>query len=187
MSYNQRQKEIETIKEREISLNLSDADCKKLSILCGKYDITISKLLENFIGDLICGTYCNGSDENSYAEDWFFRTWFGMFPEEEKTLLKFLLEREEVEEFLKTIEFIEEAKEEIKDYENNPENYDAEYIEDIEFLKRDIELSLQCYEYYINEFKQINSKVNIKDEIEKVKRWVDKTKALVIEGIVINE
>ena len=32
-------------------------------------------------GSDLCGTYSNGSDERMYAEQWFERCWFGMFPE----------------------------------------------------------------------------------------------------------
>ncbi len=59
----EKQKEIATIKERTIHLNLSDADCKRISTYAAKANITVSQLLESFIGDLVNGTYTNGSDE----------------------------------------------------------------------------------------------------------------------------
>lgn len=86
---NEQKKEIETIKERKITVRLSDADCDRLARKCGEYGLTIGELIENFVGDLVGGTYSNGSDERDYANKWFERCWFGMFPEE--TLLKFLL------------------------------------------------------------------------------------------------
>ena len=71
MVYGEQQKrEIETIRERNITLNLSDADCDRLSDLCGEHNITVSKLLENFIGDLVEGTRSNGSDERELAQSW---------------------------------------------------------------------------------------------------------------------
>ena len=60
--------EIETIKPRTITVNLSDADVKRLAEKSGEGGLTISELLENFIGDLVDGTYSNGSDERMYAE-----------------------------------------------------------------------------------------------------------------------
>ena len=32
---------------------------------------TIGELIENFAGDLVGGTYSNGSDERDYADQWF--------------------------------------------------------------------------------------------------------------------
>ena len=37
---------------------------------------TIGELIENFAGDLVGGTYSNGSDERDYADQWFERCWF---------------------------------------------------------------------------------------------------------------
>ena len=90
MSYGEEQrKEIETIKKRQIKLELSDEDCDRLERKCGEYGLTIGELIENFVGDLVGGTYSNGSDERMYAQQWFERCWFGMFPE--PSLLNHLL------------------------------------------------------------------------------------------------
>ena len=59
----EQQKEIETIRERKITVKLSDADCDRLARKCGKHGLTIGELIENFVGDLVGGTYSNGSDE----------------------------------------------------------------------------------------------------------------------------
>lgn len=68
--YSSQKNEIETIKPRTITVNLSDADVKRLAEKSGEGGLTISELLENFIGDLVDGTYSNGSDERMYAEQW---------------------------------------------------------------------------------------------------------------------
>ena len=89
MSWGEEQKkEIETIRERKITVKLSDADCDRLARKCGEHGLTIGELIENFVGDLVGGTYSNGSDERDYADQWFERCWFGMFPE--PTLLNWL-------------------------------------------------------------------------------------------------
>lgn len=85
----EQQKEIESIRGRTVVLELSDADCERISNLCGEHNITVATLLESFIGDLVNGTYTNGSDERDYARSYFERCWFGMYPE--KSLLNFLL------------------------------------------------------------------------------------------------
>ena len=69
----EQQKEIETIRERKITVKLSDADCDRLARKCGKHGLTIGELIENFVGDLVGGTYSNGSDERDYADQWFER------------------------------------------------------------------------------------------------------------------
>ena len=114
MSYGEEQrKEIETIKKRQIKLELSDADCDRLARKCGEYGLTIGELIENFVGDLVDGTYSNGSDERMYAQQWFERCWFGMFPE--PSLLNHLLsEGHEPQHFLDALNNIETAKRDIK-------------------------------------------------------------------------
>ena len=57
----EQQKEIETIRERKITVKLSDADCDRLARKCGEHGLTIGELIENFVGDLVGGTYSNGS------------------------------------------------------------------------------------------------------------------------------
>ena len=87
---NQQRKEIETVRERTIKLNLSDADCWRLSKKAASAGASISEVLENFIGDLVDGTYTNGSDERMYANTWFDRCGFAMFPE--VTFVGFLID-----------------------------------------------------------------------------------------------
>ena len=64
MSYGEeQQKEIETIRERKITVKLTDADCDRLARKCGEHGLTIGELIENFVGDLVGGTYSNGRTE----------------------------------------------------------------------------------------------------------------------------
>lgn len=88
-------REIETIKNRSISVELSDADVRRICEKAGMVGLAVPELLQNFIGDLVSGTYSNGSDERMYANQWFERCWFGMFPE--NTFLKHLIELDMVE------------------------------------------------------------------------------------------
>ena len=85
----EQQNYIKIVKERRITVKMSDSDCDRLARKCGKSGITIGELIQSFIGDLIDGTYSNGSDERDYADKWFESCWFGMFPE--PTLLNRLL------------------------------------------------------------------------------------------------
>ena len=114
MSWGEEQKkEIETIRERKITVKLSDADCDRLARKCGEHGLTIGELIENFVGDLVGGTYSNGSDERDYADQWFERCWFGMFPE--PTLLNHLLNLGyEPEHYLDMLENVETIKSDIE-------------------------------------------------------------------------
>lgn len=88
----EQQNDIKIVKERRITVKMSDSDCDRLARKCGESGITIGELIQSFIGDLIDGTYSNGSDERDYADKWFKwfeRCWFGMFSE--PTLLNHLL------------------------------------------------------------------------------------------------
>ena len=130
-SREQQKKEIEEIKERKITVKLSDGDCDRLARKCGEHGLTIGELIENFIGDLVGGTYSNGSDERDYAERWFERCWFGMFPEQ--TLLNHLLcWGYEPKDYLDTLDNIKIAQEDKKYLEEHPEEAEEEarYIDD---------------------------------------------------------
>lgn len=53
----QQQEEIETIRSRTIEVKLSDADVKRISEKAAAHGLTVGELIENFIGDLVCGTW----------------------------------------------------------------------------------------------------------------------------------
>lgn len=113
----QQQEEIETIRSRTIEVKLSDADVKRISEKAAAHGLTVGELIENFIGDLVCGTYSNGSDERMYAEQWFERCWFGMFPD--YTFLKYLIEQLGLDEVIEAWEDIENSQETIADTEKS--------------------------------------------------------------------
>lgn len=208
MSYEKQQKEIETIKERTITVKLSDADCEKLARQCGKHGLTVGELLENFIGDLVGGTYSNGSDERDLADQWFERCWFGMFPE--PTLLNHLLEHGyDPENYLDTIDDIEHMKECIKRTEKciaepGDEWKDIIYYEDDvegtgyvkkprynnveEYLVDEREYLEECKEdlgYLENELKNMREdwkpekEPNMEKELELIRKWVKEKDAFV--------
>lgn len=108
----QQQEEIKSIRKRTIELELSDTDIKRISEKAGAHGLTVGKLLENFIGDLVCGTYSNGSDERDLAGQWFERCWFGMFPD--MTFLNYLIEWGGLDEVLEAYDDIADCEEGIK-------------------------------------------------------------------------
>lgn len=84
--------EIKTIKPRNITINLSDADVERLFGKTYVNGITPSELIEGFLGDLLDGTYSNGSDERMLADEYFERCCYGMGAD--YTFLRWALECE---------------------------------------------------------------------------------------------
>lgn len=110
----EKQKEIDTIKPRKYTLNLSDADIQRLAEKAGQYNMTTSELLENFIADLVDGTYSNGSDERMIANEWAERCYFSL--DHEKNFITFLSECYvySIEDFMNKIDRINELKNDIE-------------------------------------------------------------------------
>lgn len=166
MSKEEQKKEIETIKERKIIVKLSDADCNRLVRKCGECGLTIGELIENFIGDLVDGTYSNGSNERNFAEHWFERCWFGMFPE--PTLLNHLLcFGYDPEDYLDLLDNIETAQEDKKYFEEHLEEADeeAQYIDD----------DIADWEEELKDMREDwkpEKAPNMDEEIQLIKKWV---------------
>ena len=181
----EQQKEIETIRERKITVKLSDADCDRLARKCGEHGLTIGELIENFVGDLVGGTYSNGSDERDYADQWFERCWFGMFPE--PTLLNHLLNfGYEPEHYLDMLENVETIKSDIEITKQNIAEPSDEWKdivyhkynddrtsekEDLESYKADLEEALEELKDMREDWKP-EKEPNMDEEIELIKKWV---------------
>lgn len=167
MSYGERQQEeIKTIKERTITLQLSDHDCERIAREAGVVGLTVGELLENFIGDLTDGTYSNGSDERMYAELWFKRCMFSMFPSQ--TLLRHLLKNDH------SVKYFLEAYREYQNYKVHPE----EYVNDIEELCENEELwFIEETRTYLDEWKP-EEDTDMEKELELCEKWVGEKEAL---------
>lgn len=61
------------VTERTVGIQMSDEDAEKLSALAANHGKTVGELLSGFVGDLICGSQTNGSDEREFAELWLNR------------------------------------------------------------------------------------------------------------------
>lgn len=163
----EQEKEIKTIKERSITIKLSDADCERISIKSGKHGLTVGELLENFIGDLVSGTYSNGSDERERANSWFERCWFSWMNED--TLIHYLLDwGHDVDDFLTTYD-------ELKYFEANPQEFADEVsdLEDGEKLWFDEE-----YHNYVDEYLEKHKDVELEKEIELCRKWLKELQEL---------
>ena len=162
------QNEQATIRERTITLKLSDDDCDRILRKAGSSGLTVAQLLENFIGDLVGGTYYNGSDESMYAELWFDRCWFGMFPG--KTLLRHLLENEvDIESFITTYEENEE-------YKAHPENF-GELMEEYGMEPGDTFWFEDDLKYYLDGWNP-EGDPDMNKELETVRAYLNEVKTL---------
>nr|WP_051153497.1 hypothetical protein [Ruminiclostridium papyrosolvens] len=168
--------EIKTIRGRTITLELSDADVERIWNKAGSVNLTVSKLLENFIGDLVWGTYTNGSDERMYANEWFERCGFGMFSH--KTFLGYLLEYGCIKESIGLWEDIKDIKEELEYAKVHPAEYDAD---EIKGLKEDLIDWQSSLDETFGEYKESakNEEVGTLDEeMETVIEWYEGMKQM---------
>ncbi len=163
LTYAQRQQEeIKTIKPRTITLQLSDADVKRLSIKSGGVGLTPSELLKSFIGDLVDGTYSNGSDERMYANEWFDRCGFSYCSE--KTMLRYLILQDSLEETVETWQQRQEAEGLLADATDEEDR--SEYLEDIAFLTGMLECDYQGYQQW-----NPAAAKPLEDEMKAVMEW----------------
>ncbi|MBM6802923.1 hypothetical protein H6B07_09670 [Mediterraneibacter glycyrrhizinilyticus] len=161
--------EAETVRERTISVKLSDADCKRVLAAAGQYGMTVGELLEKFIADLVDGTFTNGSDERMYARQWLNRCLPCItFP----TVLGNLVTwQQDPEEYLKLFDELAEAREYKKYIENHKEEYGRYWEEDIrEQADRIEELKGRIEEF-------CGPEMNEDRELEMIRRWIKERKS----------
>ncbi|MEG0491496.1 MAG: molecular chaperone GrpE [Hydrogenoanaerobacterium sp.] len=185
----QQKKEIATIKERTIGVKLSDADMQRLWVKAGIVGMTPGELIATFIGDLVDGTYSNGSDERMYAEEWFDRC--GFSDEAEKTFLCYLLQLggRQLDDFLDDLDTLESSKAEknslnaditeldnyiwIWDKDNTKAAAQNEIKEDIERVEKEILFQQEIINKTWNEFLNWTDKkdFNQETEIKTIQAW----------------
>ena len=185
------EQEIKTIRERTIKLELSDADVERICKRAGSVNLTVSQLLESFIGDLVYGTYSNGSDERMYANQWFERCGFGMFTD--NTFLRYIIEHWSVDEIVGLWNGINEIKEDLEYANHHPGEYEPDDIEEwkedlaewqasinetfdeykkstkdeVGTLEEEMKIVIKWYEE-MQQMKNANATINIEDEDETV-------------------
>ena len=94
-------------------------------------------LLENFIGDLVDGTYTNGSDERMYAENWFDRCLFSF--DEYDTFLAYLIKNYEDRNFFDLLDTVDDCQYELDDLDPKDFDSDEAYTEEQEYFNAQIE------------------------------------------------
>lgn len=176
MSYGKEQeREIATIKERNIKIKLSDADIKRLWKKAGSVGMTASELLENFIGDLVDGTYTNGSDECILANEWFSRCGFGML--NGNSFLRYLINMDDLKDAVGLWDDINTIK---KDLEYSESHKDEFTEEEIKNLKEDLSSLEEELNDIFTKYKDV-AKIKagtLEVEMENVLKWYKEMKQM---------
>ena len=133
-NYETQQAEIQTIKPRTITLNLSDADVERLYAKAYENGITPAELLEGFIGDLLDGTYSHGSDERDLANQYFDRCSYDLWVANSRSLLQWALHNYWIDDIVSALEHIADAENEFAYYEEYPEDA-AEHPEEVQAVR----------------------------------------------------
>ena len=164
---NQRE-EIETIKPRTIMIPLSDADCSLLMDICGEYGLTVGELFAAFAGDLICGTYTNGSDERMLANKWFDRCCFDY--RSGNSLLRHLLSHWfKPEVFFDMIGSLSSAYEELEFLRSHPEECE---LNDIPYTEGFIYRWQEDFHEYIRGWEPEGDS-DLFEEVQNIAEWID--------------
>lgn len=121
----QQKKEIETIRERAFTLKLSDADVDRLAMKAAEAGMTMGELLASFVGDLVGGTYSNGSDERMYAEAWYERCGFSFYPQND---IARLAKADALDQMVDYVKAYREAAEDLTDTKRDFEDPDCDDI-----------------------------------------------------------
>ena len=167
-------REIETIKERTIILRLSDADVHLISKKAAVVGLSVSQLLENFIGDLVDGTYSNGSDERNFANQWLERCGFEMLAE--KSLLRYAV----IYGLLDTLlESWNERANLLEELSSLGEHSEDTPHDEMNSLKDELDYCNKNIEELFTEYRQYNPQcTSIEDEMKAILQWQDECNKL---------
>lgn len=155
----------ELSKRRNMTLILPDDDIDALCKKAGKYQLTVSQLIENFISDLIEGSKTNGSDERMYAQQWFERCWFSTLSE--KTFLSYLIDFDQIDS---VIEMWEELQ-----YYKRQDELDEYAKDEKEVLQEELEEMFKDYREWYSEPED----ATLEDGMEKVAAWSKEREGLI--------
>ena len=148
--YERQTAEIATVKPRSFTLDLSDADVRRLYEKAYTDDITPAELLQGFIGDLLGGTYTHGSDERELASAYYDRCGydFGIY----RSFLSWALYEDRLDDIADELEQIDDTASELEYYAQHPDDPDStpDAIQELQGMRAEAETELQ--EIY-NEYK----------------------------------
>lgn len=174
---NQKQ-EIATIKERTLTIKLSDADVMRVCKKAGAHNITVAQMVESYLQDLVHGTYTNGSDEREYANAYFERCGYSWMTD--NTFTRYLIEWGFINDYMDNIEAENDLKADIAIYEDIEEPT-ADDLQELEALKEDLEevqgYILDYYREYSAESKESETEP-LEEAQSGVLKWYEEYKTL---------
>ena len=156
-------------KQYTIQVNLPEEDALRLAKKAGAYGLTVGRLMEHFVADLVNGIYSNGSDERMYADMWFERCGFGM--SSDKTFLQYLLDYGLEKEILSLWAELQDIKSDIAYYEENPDKAEPGEVAEIREVLQDCQEQINGYWNAYLQLKTENEKGTFDEEMKKVLAW----------------
>ena len=150
-------RDYELSQQRTITIRLPDDDIDALCRKAGGADLTVGKLLENFISDLVGGSRTNGSDERMYIHQWFDRCWFSIC--HETTFLSYLIDCDLVDAAMDYWTELEGYREQ-----DELDEYDKE---DMAYYTEELDTLFKEYKEYYPE----SSETSVEMAMEKVVKW----------------
>ena len=190
--------------KRKMTLSLDKKDWPRLFEKAAGAGLSPEELIEHFINDLICGEHSNGGDERDLASAWYNRCWFSHGSPE--TLLQYLINYGNLDEFLDYLHDYEKQYEEIAELENELNGYDFVPVEgreglwDISYygdgtpvytskaaLEKQIADEILCVEKnaaickcevdaFWNSFLKYKPAADFDDELRIIRNWTESTK-----------
>ena len=148
ISGEQQKKEIATIKPRTFELKLSDADYRRIAEKAAEAELTAEELLESFIGDLVRGTYSNGSDERELANQWYDRCGYSYY--NNHSFLHYLISEYVLEEFIDAWLDFDVYRDDVENCKNELENPTDKWNE---YIKSDGTPAYATLEEYLQSVK----------------------------------
>jgi len=168
--------EIKTIKPRSISVQLSEADCERLKEKAALGGMTPGELLSAFVGDLVDGTYSQGSDERMMANDWYDRC--GFEETAPRNFLRYLLLTQGADGVRWTVgdwEALAEARNDLLAAAKHPEEYETEEIAGIKEAFEGYQESVNALFADFAKWAETDKPIDQGKEITQLQAWLHNT------------
>lgn len=184
-NYERQAAEIATIKPRTFTLELSDADVKRLYEKTAADGITPAELLQGFIGDLLDGTYSHGSDERELASAYYDRCCYEF--SRTGSLLEWALYDYRLDDIADALEQIDDAAGDIEYYAQHPDDPDGtpDQIQELHDIKAEAESELQdIYSEYAAGNKEPQP---LSEGIAAIRRYMGELQSMTERGNISND
>ena len=178
--YDRQAAEIGTIKPRTFTIDLSDADVKRLYEKAYSDGITPGELLAGFIGDLVSGTYTHGSDERMLADSYYERCGYGFMID--RNFLQWALHEYRLDDVTGILDDIEEAESDLAYYEDYPEEAadDPDGLQAVKDAKAYAENELQeIYQEYTRDTEKAQT---LEDGLHTIREYLEELQAMTERG-----